>query len=727
VTSGVDARRAVTAAHDLSRRASALRGRPEALRALARRQLDDLNAVQVEERMRKMPLSTIREAAGRGARIGALEQAGFRTVGDVLGARPRQLEAVPGVGQRTAEQVTQAARATAVAVLREARFRFDPDRKDCSQTALLATLAGLRAADTAHARLHADLTRLVATTEPLATLAERAGSRWSMLFSRRATKDAALAALSQLDEILRSPFTHALAAELERYEKAADPRNYDPRFLWHEYETSAATVNATLSTIGHAPAADDGSAEGFVPEEIRQRVLAVPLDTSRLRPTTTLRGYQVFGAQYALHQERAMLGDEMGLGKTLQALATLCHLAAHGQRRFLVVCPASVQINWLNETAKHTDLSTHSLHGPDRETAGRIWMRQGGVAVTTFGTLARLPEDVGNADVAMVVVDEAHFVKNPDAARSQAVRAVAARAQRALYLTGTPMENRVEEFRALVDHLQPRVAARVDARDSLGGARAFRRAVADVYLRRNQDDVLKELPEKIETESWVHPTPADVGAYRDAVGSRNLMAMRQAMLCSSQSAKLERLCEIAEEAGQDGMKVVVFSYFLGVLDLAHRALGDAVIGRIDGAVPPQARQQMVDDFTARPGHAVLLSQIEAGGVGINMQAASVVILTEPQWKPSTEEQAVARAHRMGQVRPVHVHRLLAKDSIDERIREIQEGKRLLFDAFARRSEAKEADRRAVDTSDHRPDLLDDESIPTQQRVLLAEQHRLGLS
>jgi SNF2 family DNA or RNA helicase len=110
-----------------------------------------------------------------------------------------------------------------------------------------------------------------------------------------------------------------------------------------------------------------------------------------------------------------------------------------------------------------------------------------------------------------------------------------------------------------------------------------------------------------------------------------------------------------------------------------------------------------------------------------MQAASVVILTEPQWKPSTEEQAIARAHRMGQVRTVQVHRLLAKDCIDERIREIQQGKRLLFDEFARKSDAKDADRRAVDTSDHRPDVLDDESVPVERRVLLAERYRLGLA
>lgn len=96
------------------------------------------------------------------------------------------------------------------------------------------------------------------------------------------------------------------------------------------------------------------------------------------------------------------------------------------------------------------------------------------------------------------------------------------------------------------------------------------------------------------------------------------------------------------------------------------------------------------------------------------------------WKPSTEEQAIARAHRMGQVRTVQVHRLLAKDSVDERIVEIQQGKRLLFDHFARRSEAKEVDARAVDTAEHRPAALDDESLPAQQRVLLAERHRMGL-
>ena len=145
------------------------------------------------------------------------------------------------------------------------------------------------------------------------------------------------------------------------------------------------------------------------------------------------------------------------------------------------------------------------------------------------------------------------------------------------------------------------------------------------------------------------------------------------------------------------MKVVVFSFFLGVLDaVAPAGSARRWSGAITGSVPPARRQQHRRRLHRRLGPRGAAGQIEAGGVGINMQAASVVILTEPQWKPSTEDQAVARAHRMGQVRTVQVHRLLAKDSVDERMREVQENKALLFDAFARKSDAKDADRRAVD-------------------------------
>lgn len=345
--------------------------------------------------------------------------------------------------------------------------------------------------------------------------------------------------------------------------------------------------------------------------------------------------------------------------------------------------------------------------------------------MTTFNTLGSLA-CIKGVEVAMTVVDEAHYVKNPDARRSNNVRRMLKQSQRALFLTGTPMENRVEEFRNLVNYVQPSVAARVDPTDAVAGAKAFRRAVAPAYLRRNQEDVLTELPEKIEVEEWVQLTTDDVNAYRMAVASRNLMQMRQSAYKSRNSAKLERLRELVDEALDDGHKVIVFSYFLGVLDTVERALGPVAMGPLTGSVPPAARQQLVDDFTRHRRPAVLLSQIEAGGVGLNVQAASIVIIAEPQWKPSTEEQAIARAHRMGQIRMVQVHRLLAKGSVDERLREIQERKSLLFDEFARKSDAKDSDPRAVDVAEHRPAMLDDEAIPLKQRIVMAEQHRLGM-
>lgn len=717
------ARAVLAAVQDLSTRAAALLAAPDALRKSARQQIESLKDAAVNARLREKPVNVLREVAGRGMRLGALEQAGFRSVADVLHAPEYRLDQVPGVGPQTVEDVKRAAQMVAAQVQRDVRFRFDPDRRNAAQTQILAILAAVRAADAAATELR----ELVPHIKPLVAEAERAGSRLAMFFSRRSRKDSALNALAQLEAVLADG---RLQQTVEFGEPRIDPRSYPPEALWRGYANDAAGVNAVLSTVvGSDTGQDDDAARGFVPEELWQQISATPLNTSQL--TATLRGYQAFGAQYAIHRQRAILGDEMGLGKTIQALAACAHLAAMGQRRFLVVCPASVQINWLNETAKHSTLVGHSLHGVrvHREAAGGRWLREGGVAVTTFDTLARLPAEVREADVALLIVDEAHFVKNPDIARSQAVAAAVGGAQRTLFLTGTPMENRVEEFRTLVHYLQPAVARNVNPADAVAGAKAFRRAVAPVYLRRNQEDVLTELPDKIETEAWVQLSPDDKKAYAEAVRSTstNLMAMRQAAFLGSSSAKLERLKEIRDEAAQSEMKIVVFSYFLGALELCARELGRAVVGIITGSVPAPRRQQLVEEFSARPGHAILLSQVEAGGVGINMPAASVVVLVEPQWKPSIEDQAIARAHRMGQIRTVQVYRLLAKDSIDERIVEIQQGKRLLFDHFARRSEAKEGDARAVDPTEHRPAALDDESLSEQQRVLLAERHRLGLA
>lgn len=459
---------------------------------------------------------------------------------------------------------------------------------------------------------------------------------------------------------------------------------------------------------------DSEAASGFLPAEVVESVNAHPLDDRFRR--VSLHGYQAFGARFALARRRVIIGDEMGLGKTIQAIAAIAHLRATGHERFLVACPASVLINWTREIAERSELTAYRLHGPERAAEQAMWERLGGVGVTTVDSLHSLtvPEDIA---IGLLVVDEAHYVKNPQARRSQAVRRWTARVVRVLFLTGTPMENRVEEFKSLVDYLQPGLAPRIDGNHALAGADAFRRAVAPVYLRRNQEEVLAELPQLVHSDDWVEFGRHDFLAYRTAVEEGNFMAMRRAAYSPGtpdQSAKLRRLLEIVAESAANERKVVIFSYFRHVLDIISRSV-DAAHGPITGSVSPSARQAIVDQFSAVEGHSALLSQIQAGGVGLNIQAANVVIICEPQVKPTLEEQAIARLHRMGQVRSVQAHRLLVTNSVDERMIELLAAKSRLFDDYARRSEVAE----------NSPDAVDISEVDLARRIVATEQERMA--
>jgi len=461
---------------------------------------------------------------------------------------------------------------------------------------------------------------------------------------------------------------------------------------------------------------------GGLTDEIVDRVEAFDLKTGGLR--LTLRGYQEFGAKFLLAQERTLLGDEMGLGKTIQALAVFCHLdQAREGERFLVVCPASVLHNWMREVAKWTSLQPRLLHGADRDASFRAWLDEGGVAVTSFRTLQALPLEPEQFadDVDVLVVDEAHFVKNPEAERTRTVETIARGARRVSFMSGTPLENRLIEFRQLVNHLQPAIAVELDGPisqtgDLVLGRAKFMETVAPVYLRRNQEDVLSELPGRIDNEEWVELFPEEQSAYREAVGARNIMAMRKNATVGAgpaRSAKLDRLEELLDEYRENGRKVLVFTYFLDVLAALNERFGPHVVGTITGEVPPEERQQLADQLAAAEGHAILLGQITAAGVGMNLQSASAVILLEPQWKPSTEEQAIARAHRMGQTQTVNVHRFYATNSVDERMKEVLADKQELFDTFARDSAIKDASAKST--------------VSLTQQVIEAEVERLGVA
>ena len=411
--------------------------------------------------------------------------------------------------------------------------------------------------------------------------------------------------------------------------------------------------------------------------------------------TANLRKYQVFGAQYVVCQQRVLLGDDMGLGKTIQVLAAMCHLAAQGKRHFFVVAPNSVLVNWEREVKKHTKLSPIIVHGFDRDDELQQWQREGGVAITTYTTLARLADKITSVD--LLAVDEAHAVKNPTAQRTQAVRKLCEVSGSVAFMSGTALENRLSELHVLVTTVQPKADAEVVAllKQVRPAPAEVRMRLAPVYLRRIQADVLTELPDITETDEVVPLEPEDLQAYR--ASQDNLMHKRLAATIGAgnrQSAKFDRLRDLLEGYRDDGRKVVIFSFFREVLDEVSELVGGCP--QIHGGISAEERQQVIDRFTALEGFGVIALQIEAGGVGINLQCAQVVILMEPQFKPSTERQAIARVRRMGQTRKVNAHRLIAKGTVDEALVLLIDRKKQVFEDYAQHSSVKDASGMAID-------------------------------
>jgi SNF2 family DNA or RNA helicase len=263
------------------------------------------------------------------------------------------------------------------------------------------------------------------------------------------------------------------------------------------------------------------------------------------------------------------------------------------------------------------------------------------------------------------------------------------RAERVLFMTGTPLENRVDEMCFLVSCLRPDIAGEIKRMKYLSAAPQFREKLAPVYLRRSRESVLAELPELIEKEQWCELGHEEWRQYALSVGAENFMAMRQVSwdVEPKDSSKARRLLELCNDAKEDGRKVIVFSFFRETIRAVQTLLGQRALEPITGSVSPARRQEIVDEFTRAQDGAVLICQVQAGGTGLNIQAASVVIFCEPQLKPSLENQAISRAYRMGQLRSVLVHRLLCENTVDERILELLREKQEVFDSFAAESAA----------------------------------------
>lgn len=532
------------------------------------------------------------------------------------------------------------------------------------------------------------------------------GSPMGYYFAAEEKRELGAKALDRLTRIVESGDAACIFdAEVRIERDLLDPRA--------DFRRRAALYQSALE--GLLPTDEESRAfRGDIDERLAEEVARQPLGTVDI--TVPLRGYQVFGAQFVLSQRRVLLGDEMGLGKTMQALAAAAHLQSESAGLVLIVCPASLILNWRSEIMDKTTLTAHVLHGtPEvRERAMREWLAVGQLAITSYETLHNLPLP-DDLSLQLIVADEAHYVKNPSARRTKTLRSVAAQADRVLLMTGTPLENNLGEFQSLIRTVDPAIARRLTVSAAPDPA-SLKRAVAPVYLRRNQRQVLRDLPEQIDHLELVEFSSGDLHRYREAVREGNYQLLRRAAYLAEDSAKLHRLGEIVREACDNGEHVLVFSYFLDVLQTAARHVGHRHAGTIRGNVSFKDRDQIVRDFNRRRNPGVLTLQIMAGGVGLNLQAASTVILCEPQFKPSTEVQAIARSRRMGQVNSVQVHRLVVQDSVDRLIMERLDHKQRVFDTFVRDSQAAN-DERAIDGSE----------IDFQKWVVEYERKRLGIA
>ncbi|MCM1119282.1 MAG: DEAD/DEAH box helicase [bacterium] len=621
----------------------------------------------------------------QGIRVSLLRSAHLENIYQVLCAGPRRLININGIGEAGADKIMRIARMYQQEAQKKARIRLDDVERNPRQAAILQGLYLLlelqqdfKLAGSVQEKCHLSVQDKLQGTRQLQ-------SSLGWIFKSARQKQQALDAYVQLRTLTGQGYVN-MAAKLQghTWQTLAQDTGALSR---QAFARNTAPFYAALEEVT-GERLEEKAYSGGLSEEYVQSIETLDLDLSLMR--STLRQYQLFGVKYILQNRRVLLGDEMGLGKTIQAIACMAHLKAQGKTHFLVVCPVSVMVNWSREVSNHSTQQALEIHGLDRGEEYDQWGQEGGVGITTYETITRL--ELGEEQIDLLVVDEAHYVKNPKAQRTQALQRLAQIAEYVLFMTGTPLENRVEEMIFLVSMLNGEVARNLERVAAISTADSFREAASEVYLRRIREDVLTELPEKEEKQEWCAMNRQEREAYYHSLLEGNYMAVRQVswnVEDIKDSSKAARLLELCETARENGRRVIIFSFFLHTIQTVMQLLGDRCYGPISGGVSGAKRQEILDAFGESAPGSVLVSQIIAGGTGINVQAASVVILCEPQWKPSTEEQAISRAYRMGQQQKVMVHRLLSQNSIDERMLEILQGKADIFERFAQESVAGE--------------------------------------
>jgi SNF2 family DNA or RNA helicase len=405
--------------------------------------------------------------------------------------------------------------------------------------------------------------------------------------------------------------------------------------------------------------------------------------------------YQLEGIAFLMPRHAALLADEMGLGKTMQAILSLRLLFHSGLiRRALLVCPKPLVNNWSRELRSWAEDLPFEVIGGDVDARRASWLVSNcPLKLVNYELLTRDAGFVAEEQVRfdVVVLDEAQRIKNRDAKTAQAVRSI--RRSRSWALTGTPIENKPDDLVNLFAFIdEDRIPPETPARQ-------LPRYTSDSILRRTKEDVLTDLPPKTIRDAYLELTPAQRDSYEmaekegvvrlnslgDTLSVQHVfeLVLRLKQICNfdpatGQSAKLEQLQADLAEVAESGRKAIVFSQWVEPLEILARALADYGPLQFHGRVPSRERQAVLDAFKRDPSKHVILMSYGTGSVGLNLQFTNYVFLFDRWWNPAIEDQAINRAHRIGQKEPVFVTRFVMQNTLEGRIAEVLERKRQLF-------------------------------------------------
>ncbi len=405
--------------------------------------------------------------------------------------------------------------------------------------------------------------------------------------------------------------------------------------------------------------------------------------------------YQLEGIAFLMPRNAALLADEMGLGKTMQTILAIRLLLQAGLvRRVLLICPKPLVFNWKRELELWAADLPHEIISGDANTRRSSWLvTNTPLKLINYETLTRdeafLREEQAQFD--LVVLDEAQRIKNRNSKTAQVVKSI--RRERSWALSGTPIENRPEDLLNLFDFIDPnRIPEETPARE-------IPRLTADCILRRTKEDACSEMPPKLYRDICLEMTPAQLESYElaekegvvrlnelgDTISVQHVfqLVMRLKQICNfdpltMQSAKLEQLLADMVEVAENDRKAIIFSQWVEPLRILAGALEAFGPLEFHGKIPSAERPGILDRFKADPTKHVLLMSYGTGSVGLNLQFTNYVFLFDRWWNPAIEDQAINRAHRIGQQHPVTVTRFTTENTIEQRIAEILEVKRQLF-------------------------------------------------